>query len=85
MLGGSFFELKHAANLLDRASRLLPENHELRPRVLLDLGYARFETGEYGAAEAALQKVAERWEQITNAHGRESQRRAYLKHLQISE
>lgn len=37
------------------------------------------------AAEAALQKVAERWEQITNAHGREAQQRAYLKHLQISE
>jgi hypothetical protein len=38
-----------------------------------------------GGAEAALQKVAERWEQITNAHGREAQRRAYLKHLQIRE
>ena len=37
------------------------------------------------AAEAALQKVAERWEQITNAHGREAQRRAYLKHLEITE
>jgi class 3 adenylate cyclase/tetratricopeptide (TPR) repeat protein len=48
-------DMPAAANLLDRASRLLPENHELRPRVLLDLGYARFETGEYGAAEAALQ------------------------------
>ena len=37
------------------------------------------------AAEAALQKVAERWEQITNAHGREAQRQAYLKHLQIGQ
>ena len=37
------------------------------------------------AAKAALQKVAVQWEQITNAHGREAQRRAYLKHLQISE
>jgi hypothetical protein len=37
------------------------------------------------AAEAALQKVAVQWEQITEAHGREAQRRAYLKHLQISE
>lgn len=37
------------------------------------------------AAEAALQKVAERWEQITDAHGRDAQRRAYWKHLQISE
>jgi hypothetical protein len=41
--------------------------------------------GDKGAAEAALQKVAERWEQITNAHGREAQRQAYLKHLQISQ
>jgi class 3 adenylate cyclase/tetratricopeptide (TPR) repeat protein len=48
-------DMPAAANLLDRASRLLPENHAERPRVLLDLGYARFETGEYGAAEAALQ------------------------------
>jgi multiple sugar transport system substrate-binding protein len=37
------------------------------------------------AAEATLQKVADRWEQITNAHGRDAQRSAYLKHLQISE
>ncbi len=37
------------------------------------------------AAEAALQKVAEQWEKITDAHGRDAQRQAYLKHLQISE
>jgi hypothetical protein len=37
------------------------------------------------AADAALRKVAERWEQITSAHGRDAQRRAYLKHLQITE
>jgi hypothetical protein len=37
------------------------------------------------AAAAGLQKVAERWEQITIAHGREAQRQAYLKHLQISQ
>jgi hypothetical protein len=46
---------------------------------------ARTPVADKAAAEAALQKVAEQWEQITNAHGREAQRRAYLKHLQISE
>jgi hypothetical protein len=46
---------------------------------------AKTPPADKAAAEAALQKVAARWEQITNAHGRESQRRAYLKHLQISE
>jgi hypothetical protein len=37
------------------------------------------------AAEASLKKVADEWERITNAHGREAQRRAYLNHLGISE
>ncbi len=37
------------------------------------------------APQAALQQAAERWEQITDAHGRETQRDAYLKHLQITE
>jgi ABC-type glycerol-3-phosphate transport system substrate-binding protein len=37
------------------------------------------------AAEAALKKVADEWEQITNAHGRDAQRRAYLNHLEITE
>ena len=46
---------------------------------------AKSPPADKAAAEAALQKVAERWEQITNAHGREAQRQAYLKHLQISE
>jgi hypothetical protein len=46
---------------------------------------ARTLPADKAAAEAALQKVAERWEQITDAHGREAQRRAYLKHLQIRE
>jgi ABC-type glycerol-3-phosphate transport system substrate-binding protein len=46
---------------------------------------ARTPAADKVTAEAVLQKVAERWEQITNAHGREAQRRAYLKHLQISE
>ena len=53
---------------------------------LADLGLAaKTRPVDKGSAEAALQKVAERWEQITNAHGREAQRQAYLKHLQISE
>src|SRR5262249_25122661 len=46
---------------------------------------AKSAPADEAAAEAALQKVAERWEQITNAHGRDSQRRAYLNHLGISE
>ena len=33
--------------------------------------------------QEALQKAAERWEQITDAHGREAQQQAYLKHLGI--
>src|SRR6185436_16377595 len=44
---------------------------------------AKTPPADKAAAEAAMQKVAVRWEQITNAHGREAQRRAYLKHLQI--
>jgi hypothetical protein len=35
--------------------------------------------------QEALQAAAERWEQITDSHGREAQRRAYLKHLGINE
>jgi hypothetical protein len=34
---------------------------------------------------AELNKAAERWEQITEAHGRAAQRQAYQKHLGISE
>lgn len=33
----------------------------------------------------ALKRAAEKWEKITEAHGRESQRQAYLKHLGITE
>jgi hypothetical protein len=33
----------------------------------------------------ALQKAAERWEEITEAHGRDAQRDAYLQHLGIEE
>jgi hypothetical protein len=35
--------------------------------------------------EDALKEAAAKWEQITDAHGRDAQRRAYLKHLGISE
>jgi hypothetical protein len=35
--------------------------------------------------EAVLQKAAERWEEITDAHGRDAQRAAYLKHLGFRE
>ncbi|MEP6808258.1 MAG: adenylate/guanylate cyclase domain-containing protein, partial [Chloroflexota bacterium] len=48
-------DMPAAANLLWRASNLLQLDHPHRPRVLLDLGYARFETGEYATAEAALE------------------------------
>ena len=37
------------------------------------------------APQAALQQAAARWEKITDAHGRETQRDAYLKHLEITE
>jgi len=33
----------------------------------------------------ALQTAADRWEKITDSHGRDAQRRAYLKHLGISD
>jgi ABC-type glycerol-3-phosphate transport system substrate-binding protein len=36
-------------------------------------------------AEIALQKAAERWEAITDAHGREAQRKAYLMNLGIAD
>ena len=36
-------------------------------------------------ANVALQKAADRWEQLTNAKGRDSQRQAYWKDLGISE
>ena len=35
--------------------------------------------------QAALQHAASRWEAITDAHGRDGQRSAYLKHLGIAE
>ena len=35
--------------------------------------------------EDAFKQAAGQWEQITNAHGRDAQRQAYLKHLNINE
>ncbi len=35
--------------------------------------------------QAALEKVAQRWEEITDVRGRDAQREAYLKHLGIAE
>jgi hypothetical protein len=35
--------------------------------------------------QAALEQAARRWELITDAHGRDSQRKAYLRHLGIDE
>jgi hypothetical protein len=37
------------------------------------------------APAAALETAAKRWEEITDAHGRDAQRAAYLKHLGIGE
>jgi class 3 adenylate cyclase/tetratricopeptide (TPR) repeat protein len=48
-------DMPAAANLLERAAALLPQEHERRPRILIDLGYAKFELGEYAAAEAVLE------------------------------
>jgi ABC-type glycerol-3-phosphate transport system substrate-binding protein len=39
----------------------------------------------HAKSEDVLQQAAEKWEKITEAHGREAQRQAYLKHLGISE
>jgi hypothetical protein len=37
------------------------------------------------SSQNALQQAAQRWEQITNAHGREQQKQAYWKHLGIAD
>ena len=47
-------DMPAAVNLLDRASKLYGPGTQ-DDEDALDLGYARFETGEYGAAEAALE------------------------------
>jgi hypothetical protein len=41
--------------------------------------------GSEATPEEALQNAAQRWEQITEARGRDAQRDAYLKHLGIEE
>jgi hypothetical protein len=41
-------------------------------------------TGD-AAPNVALQRAADKWNEITKAHGRDTQRQAYLKHLGISE
>jgi hypothetical protein len=38
---------------------------------------------DHVAAQTALDNAAKRWEEITDAHGRDAQRKAYLKHLGI--
>jgi multiple sugar transport system substrate-binding protein len=37
-----------------------------------------------GEPEAALEQAAADWEKITDAHGRDAQREAYLKHLGLN-
>jgi hypothetical protein len=83
-------ERAEAAKTFDDA--LNAEECLLVPRILGANAYlaaldqaARTPVANKAAAEAALQKVAEQWEQTTNAHGRDAQRKAYLKHLGISE
>ncbi len=57
-------DMPAAANLLERAATLLPEDHEARPELLLRLGEARMEMGDYEAAntwlDAAVQTAAAR-------------------------
>jgi class 3 adenylate cyclase/tetratricopeptide (TPR) repeat protein len=55
--GGRAFargDMPAAANLLERAAALLPDLHPMRPRLLLRLGEARMETGEYETADMVL-------------------------------
>jgi len=47
-------DMHAAANLLQRAGRLLPEGHPGRPRLQLDAGEALIEVGEFILAEASL-------------------------------
>jgi class 3 adenylate cyclase len=48
-----------AANLLDRAARLLPETHPDRPGLLVAAGEAFLEIGEFPKSETALTTAAE--------------------------
>jgi tetratricopeptide (TPR) repeat protein len=47
-------DLPAATNLIQRATALLPLDHPRRPRLLFQLGDARFETGEYEVARETL-------------------------------
>jgi ABC-type glycerol-3-phosphate transport system substrate-binding protein len=49
----------------------------------LDRGVASATKGSV-TPQQVLDDVAKQWEEITNAHGREAQRQAYLKHLGIN-
>ena len=50
-------DMHAAAGLLERASKLLPQGDERRPRILIDLGLAHFELADYSASEAALEEA----------------------------
>jgi len=48
-------DMRATANLLRRAAGALPDGHAARPRLQYQFGLALWETGEYGAAAAALE------------------------------
>jgi maltose-binding protein MalE len=86
--GGSWSadERAEAARILEK--HLGGPNCFITPRILgideyleaLDEGISDALNGR-DSAKAALEKVAQRWEEITDARGRDAQREAYLKHL----
>ncbi len=51
-------DMPAAASLLERAAALLPEDHATRPGLLLRLGEARMEMGDYEAADRILDDSA---------------------------
>ena len=51
-------DMPATANLLRRAAGLLPGGHAARPRLQFQFGLALWETGEYGAATAALEEAS---------------------------
>ena len=48
-------DMPATANLRRRAAAVLPDDHPARPRLLLQFGVALWETGEYAAADAAIE------------------------------
>jgi hypothetical protein len=71
---------------LDRSECLMIPRIPAADEYLAALNAPVEDTTRGGAAPAdALAKAAQEWERITDAHGRDSQRQAYLKHLGISE